>query len=326
MKAAIPIFGTRVSPRFFYSDRMIVIDITDDMIMSKELVVISGFDPEAWVGQLLDLNVDVFICGGADRDFIRQAESRGISVINNVAGEIDRIVQAFLKGKLRQGYGLTYNIDEAEKTAGNDDADASGPDSDTGHWRDCMKCRNRTCLKGEPCGNYMPALSAPMLDDSDRKSIEFSLDIAHESERKMCRIAEVVYFAHIMEFRKVGIAFCIDMFEETELLRNILRRFFKVTSVCCRICSDTSGTKNGPEGRNGLICNPKGQALALNSAGTELNITAGLCVGCDTVLSKYSEAPVTTLFVKDKLLANNPIGALYSKYYIDTITEGVLNR
>jgi uncharacterized metal-binding protein len=54
----------------------------------------------------------------------------------------------------------------------------------------------------------------------------------------------------------------------------------------------------------------------LNSIGSDLNVIVGLCVGVDCVFAKASEAPVTTLFVKDKSLANNPIGALYSDYYL----------
>ena len=33
------------------------------------------------------------------------------------------------------------------------------------------------------------------------------------------------------------------------------------------------------------------------------------------IFTKYSEAPVTTLAVKDRVLAHNPLGALYSGYY-----------
>ena len=42
----------------------------------------------------------------------------------------------------------------------------------------------------------------------------------------------------------------------------------------------------------------------------------GLCMGADCVFTARSEAPVTTLFVKDRSLANNPIGAVYSEYYL----------
>jgi uncharacterized metal-binding protein len=39
-------------------------------------------------------------------------------------------------------------------------------------------------------------------------------------------------------------------------------------------------------------------------------------MGADCIFSRFSDAPVTTLFVKDRSLANNPIGAVYSDYYL----------
>jgi uncharacterized metal-binding protein len=43
-----------------------------------------------------------------------------------------------------------------------------------------------------------------------------------------------------------------------------------------------------------------------------LNILLGLCVGDDTLFIKHSKAPVTVLAVKDRVLAHNPLGALYT--------------
>jgi uncharacterized metal-binding protein len=62
-------------------------------------------------------------------------------------------------------------------------------------------------------------------------------------------------------------------------------------------------------------------ASVLNQAETELNIAMGLCIGCDFVFAANSHAPVTTLFVKDRLLANNPIAAIYSKYEIERLKK-----
>jgi uncharacterized metal-binding protein len=46
-----------------------------------------------------------------------------------------------------------------------------------------------------------------------------------------------------------------------------------------------------------------------------MNIIVGLCVGHDMLFQMHSRAPVTTLIVKDRVLAHNPAGALYSNYY-----------
>ena len=62
-------------------------------------------------------------------------------------------------------------------------------------------------------------------------------------------------------------------------------------------------------------CNPVGQALLLEEEGTDLNVILGLCLGHDVLFTKHSKAPVTTLAVKDRVLAHNPLGVIYSGYY-----------
>ena len=75
-------------------------------------------------------------------------------------------------------------------------------------------------------------------------------------------------------------------------------------------------TCRGAGSFSGIACNPLGQARVLNRMGCDLNVLVGLCVGTDSVFARASEAPVTTLIVKDRSLAHNPIGALYSEYYL----------
>jgi uncharacterized metal-binding protein len=79
--------------------------------------------------------------------------------------------------------------------------------------------------------------------------------------------------------------------------------------------------KEGPQSLNADTCNPLGQAAVLNQFGSELNILVGINLGMDCIFTTASEAPVTTLFVKDRMLANNPIGAIYSDYYLSEIAR-----
>lgn len=71
------------------------------------------------------------------------------------------------------------------------------------------------------------------------------------------------------------------------------------------------------------MCNPIGQAVILNKKKTDLNIILGLCIGHDILFTKYSQAPVTTLAVKDRVLAHNPLGAIYSRYYYNKIWRDI---
>ena len=59
------------------------------------------------------------------------------------------------------------------------------------------------------------------------------------------------------------------------------------------------------------------QAKLLNRAETDMNVVVGLCVGHDMLFGKYSDAPVTTMVVKDRVAGHNPVSVLYGQncYY-----------
>ena len=132
------------------------------------------------------------------------------------------------------------------------------------------------------------------------------------------RLNETLLFARELGCKKVGLAFCIGLESEARYISAFLSREFEVVAVCCKtggiakseFSLEQIDEKKDPE----VMCNPAGQARLLNAAGTELNILCGLCVGHDAVFSKLSDAPVTTLIAKDRVLAHNPAGAVYSRY------------
>jgi uncharacterized metal-binding protein len=133
------------------------------------------------------------------------------------------------------------------------------------------------------------------------------------------RIEEVIQFAKKMGYKRLGVAFCIGLAGEARILSAILHnRGFEVVSVCCKVGGiekNEFGLERIGRGRTvEAICNPAGQADIMNQAGTDLNVICGLCVGHDSIFTKCSEAPVTTLFAKDRVLAHNPAGALYCSY------------
>jgi len=134
------------------------------------------------------------------------------------------------------------------------------------------------------------------------------------------RLEELIIYAKDMGYERLGIAFCIGFEKEVEKLMKILGRYFEVSSVCCKV-SGVDKSKLGLERLHGddgveAMCNPVGQALVLNGDKTDMNIILGLCIGHDILFTKYSEAPVTTFAVKDRVLAHNPLGAIYSEYYL----------
>ena len=138
------------------------------------------------------------------------------------------------------------------------------------------------------------------------------------------RVEDTIAFAKLMKYRRVGIATCIGLLEETRRLEQILRaQGLEPVSVCCKVGSvdkERLGVADADKVRPGTFepaCNPVAQARILNAIGTDMNVIVGLCVGHDMLFSKHSEAPVTTLVAKDRVTGHNPATVLYGQgfYY-----------
>jgi uncharacterized metal-binding protein len=136
------------------------------------------------------------------------------------------------------------------------------------------------------------------------------------------RVEDTVAFAKLMGYRKIGIATCIGLLEETRRLAAILQaQGFEPQSVCCKAGSIDKlklGLAEEDKVRPGSFepaCNPIAQARLLNHAGTDMNVIVGLCVGHDMLFAKHSAAPVTTLVVKDRVTGHNPVAVLYGQNF-----------
>jgi len=136
-----------------------------------------------------------------------------------------------------------------------------------------------------------------------------------EGYMKYPRVKELIRLAEEMGWKKLGIAFCIGLSEEAKKLHEVLESHgFEVHSIVCKVGGVKKEKFSLPEKDH--ACNPILQAMVLNQVGTDLNIIVGLCIGHDVLFQVYSEAPTTTIIVKDRVLAHNPAGALYSRYHL----------
>jgi len=136
------------------------------------------------------------------------------------------------------------------------------------------------------------------------------------------RVEDTIALAKLMGWRKIGIGTCIGLLEETNRLCEILSaQGFEPLSVCCKAGSIDKlelGIEEQYKVRPGTFepaCNPIAQARLLDQAGTDLNIIVGLCVGHDMLFAKHSQAPVTTLVVKDRVTGHNPAAVLYGQNF-----------
>ncbi len=136
------------------------------------------------------------------------------------------------------------------------------------------------------------------------------------------RVEDTIALAKLMGWKKIGIGTCIGLLDESNRLSEILRaQGFEPLSVCCKAGSIDKlelGIAEEHKVRPGTFepaCNPIAQARLLNQAGTDMNVIVGLCVGHDMLFAKHSDAPVTTLVVKDRVTGHNPAAVLYGQNF-----------
>jgi len=328
MRIGIPLLNGRVAPRCNIADGLLLVTLRGDQIDGSRIVPPEGHSWLEFLSQVSALGVDTLVCGGISHDGKEGMLARGILVIENVACTTEEVLAALTSGRLEPGFGFEA---AGAETGGQNNLKTNGP---TGKplvsgrpYIDCLACRERVCLLGQKCRPLAGRTHCPEVPDT-RAMLESAQDITLEGERTLCRLSELIYFGLEMNYRRIGVAYCVDLNEPARILVGVLRRFFEVIPVCCKIGGEPvpdPGLSASGAGSSAIACNPLGQAEMLNSMSPDMNVVVGLCVGVDSVFAQASEAPVTTLFVKDKSLANNPIGALYSDYYLkEAVTPPVV--
>ncbi len=168
-------------------------------------------------------------------------------------------------------------------------------------------------------------------DSLDGRIAYASAEIEGKFYGKLTRVEEIIAFAKRIGATRIGIATCMGLIAESRIFAKILRAHgLEPHAVVCKVGS-VDKTEIGLsedlklcKGHFEAICNPVLQARLLNDAKTDLNVVVGLCVGHDSLFIKYSEAIVTTLITKDRVLGHNPAAALYNhnSYYKRLLNPG----
>ena len=185
------------------------------------------------------------------------------------------------------------------------------------HDLECATCDHHSCRAGTACTDDAQEVLAAYRDEELARLHRAASAIEARHYRRQTRLGEIVLFARELGVRRIGLAFCVGLADEARVIAEVLDRHFEVLSACCKIggvAKDELGLEKIDPTADEVMCSPVEQARLLNEAGAELNVICGLCVGHDAIFAKTSEAPVTTLVAKDRVLAHNPIGAVYCPY------------
>jgi len=167
---------------------------------------------------------------------------------------------------------------------------------------DCAHCEDKGCSdQGKICFDVD---ATELFVGENLKIMQKAAEVESEGYIKVPRLEEVIMFAEKMGFKILGMAFCSGFRYEAEIIADILEKRFTVHSVMCKNCAISKneyGLKKVRDVEDESACNPIGQAKILEKCNTEMNLA-------------YSHTLTTTFIVKDRLLAHNPIGVVYSKY------------
>ena len=233
--------------------------------------------------------------------------------------------------KIRQTTGKTAGSRKREKTIGEMGKETEKVMKNEKQMS-CVDCRASACEKENPvfppfCTTLQ--MSPELVDEAlkcyeekeNHKVMAAAAEVEYEHYCQYTRVEEIIAFAEKIGAKKLGIATCVGLLREAGTLAKILRAHgFEVFGVSCKagaVRKTSVGIPKECEELGCHMCNPILQAKMLNEQKTDLNLVVGLCVGHDSMFYKYSEALVTTVVTKDRVLGHNPAAALYNaeSYY-----------
>jgi len=103
MKVAVPLFGSRVSPRFGCAGEILIVEIANGNVAARHVLPCSQMSPHQMAGHLAELGVSTLICGGINCQHEAMLLDRGITLIRGVVGEADAALRAYAANSLAPG-------------------------------------------------------------------------------------------------------------------------------------------------------------------------------------------------------------------------------
>ena len=106
MKVAIPLFGTRVSPRFDCGAVLLVAEVSDGSVGPPVQVPDAAANSLQRIARLRELGVDTVVCGAITGFVLRHLAANGIQVFPWIFCEVSEALDALAHGKLASRPGL----------------------------------------------------------------------------------------------------------------------------------------------------------------------------------------------------------------------------
>lgn len=99
-RIALPTFQAHISPVLDACQDLVVIDIEDGKEIQRMTISLAGMSRAERAEMMARRRVDAIICAGISDLMSRYVESRGINLISGIAGDVDRIIEAYCHHRL----------------------------------------------------------------------------------------------------------------------------------------------------------------------------------------------------------------------------------
>ena len=76
--------------------RLLVVDVEEQSEVNRREIAFDVYSPPARFEILKALNLDTIICSGISEVFDKMLQSAGINIICGIAGEVEKVVEAFI--------------------------------------------------------------------------------------------------------------------------------------------------------------------------------------------------------------------------------------
>ena len=100
MKVALTVWENRISPVFDSARMLMVTRIENGKLGGRQNKPFHGASPLSRATQIVDLDIEVLICGAVSDFTAMLIEGRGIQVIPFITGNAEEILDAYVAGTL----------------------------------------------------------------------------------------------------------------------------------------------------------------------------------------------------------------------------------
>ena len=101
-KVAFTVWNERIAPLFDVAKSFLVVEYYGKEIIDEYVKYVESIDFFERIKDVLSLHIDTLVCGGISRQYFEVLTSNGISIIPFIAGDIQRVKQAYFIGNLNE--------------------------------------------------------------------------------------------------------------------------------------------------------------------------------------------------------------------------------